>query len=78
MIIILSVKSGSRPSGSQERLRAETVGISKNFEKGFYRVNDCLLSRRLTVQATSDPDASPLFAGKQVVTREGTYLPPRN
>jgi hypothetical protein len=29
-------------------------------------VNDCLLFKRLTVQATSDPGASPLFAEEQV------------
>jgi hypothetical protein len=29
-------------------------------------VNDCLLFKRLTVRATSDPGASPLFAEEQV------------
>jgi len=29
-------------------------------------VNDCPLSKRLTVRATSDPGASPLFAEEQV------------
>ena len=29
-------------------------------------MNDCLLFKRLTVQATSDPSASPLFAEEQV------------
>ena len=29
-------------------------------------MNDCLLFKRLTVQATSDPGASPLFAEEQV------------
>ena len=29
-------------------------------------MNDCLLFKRLTVRATSDPDASPLFAEEQV------------
>ena len=30
-------------------------------------MNDCLLFKRLTVQATSDPSASPLFAEEQVL-----------
>ena len=29
-------------------------------------MNDCLLFKRLTVRATSDPGASPLFAEEQV------------
>src|ERR1051325_3622587 len=39
---------------------SNTLGTPKSFGIGFGLVNDCLLSRQVTVRVTGDPYASPL------------------
>jgi hypothetical protein len=52
---------GSRPSGSRERLRADTI-----LGRGLLTSERLSPLQVLTVRATLDPGASPLFAEEQV------------
>ena len=72
-MIFLLVKLEARPSGSQERLRADYI-----LGRGLLTGERLSPLQALTVQATLDPGASPLFAEEQVSVERADNPPSQN